>query len=116
MNPSEELKVIRDEIKQFNLKIEQATLGKEEYNGISKEDRKEILIVLNYQHSKLEADKLYAKIELLNEKIEQTIFGEVKYKDRSEEDREKILVVLKAEKKSVKEEMNKRTLKDFLYL
>ena len=116
MNPSEELKAIKKEIDKLHDEVKMATLGKGEYDGISKEDRKEILVVLNSQLAQLEADKVDTKIELLNEKIEQAIFGEGKYKDRSEEDREKILVVLKAEKKSVKEEMNKRTLKDFLYL
>jgi hypothetical protein len=75
MNPSEELKAIKKEIDKLHDEVKMATLGKGEYDGISKEDRKEILVVLNSQLAKLEA-----------------------------------------EKKSVKEEMNKRTIKDFLYL
>ena len=94
----EEIKQLNGDIKQLNLKIEQATLGTGEYKNISDEKISKILLKLEAQLVKLEADKEWFKKlveeEKRNEVRNNTLAGPVQGLGKNEE--EALIVALQA--------------------
>ena len=86
MNPSEELKTIKEEIDKLHVEGKESILGRGEYNGVSKEDRKGMLVVLNSQLTdlklKYEVEKFNNEIRQIDCKIKKVTLGAGEYKRR----------------------------------